>query len=90
MRFKRYPKLLDIIHKCMEMHKKIQFIMTGSSSRKLKRNSANLLAGRAFVYNLYPFTYCELSNKFLLDDILNFGSLPKIFEYSSEDDKKNT
>ena len=84
----KVPKFLDIIHKCMEMHKKVQFIMTGSSSRKLKRNSANLLAGRAFVYNLYPFTYCELSNKFLLDDILNFGSLPKIFEYSSEDDKK--
>ena len=84
----KVPKFLDIIHKCMESNKKIQFIMTGSSSRKLKRNSANLLAGRAFVYNLYPFTHLELSDRFQLDDILNFGGLPKIFEYDKEDDKK--
>jgi predicted AAA+ superfamily ATPase len=34
--------------------------MTGSSARKLKRGGANLLAGRAFVYHLFPFSFLEL------------------------------
>ena len=33
----KFPKLLDVVHKCIETWKQIQFIMTGSSSRKLKR-----------------------------------------------------
>ncbi len=83
------PKLLDVIHKCMEDHRDIQFIMTGSSARKLRRGSANLLAGRAFMYHLYPFTHSELAEKFSLDEILNFGSLPKIFDYQNDEDKKD-
>ena len=83
------PKLLDVIHKCMEAYKDIQFVMTGSSARKLRRGSANLLAGRAFVYHLYPFTHGELAGKFSLHEILNFGSLPKIFDYRNEEDKKD-
>ena len=83
------PKLLDIIHKCMETHKQVQFIMTGSSARKLKRGSANLLAARAFVYHLYPLTHRELLDKFSLRNILNFGSLPRIFEYNRQEDKND-
>ncbi len=83
------PKLLDVIHKCIEAHKNIQFVMTGSSARKLRRGSANLLAGRAFVHYLYPFTHGELADKFSLDENLNFGSLPKIFDYQNVEDKKD-
>ena len=82
-------KLLDVIHKCMETYKDIQFIMTGSSARKLRRGSANLLAGRAFVHHLYPFTHNELAEKFSLNENLNFGSLPKIFDYQNVEDKKD-
>ena len=33
------PKLLDIVHLEMEKRKEVQFILTGSSARKLKRGS---------------------------------------------------
>ena len=82
------PKLLDVVHRCIEAHKDIQFIMTGSSARKLRRGSANLLAGRAFVYYLYPFTHLELADKFSLDETLNFGNLPRILNYQTNEEKK--
>jgi uncharacterized protein len=47
------PKILDIVHYEIEKNKNLQFILTGSSARKLKRGSANLLAGRAFTYSLF-------------------------------------
>lgn len=74
------PKLLDVVHDLIETTDKF-FIMTGSSARKLKRGGANLLAGRAFVNSLYPFSYFEIEDKFNLVDALHWGMLPKIFEY---------
>ena len=47
------PRLLDVVHKSIE-ELKARFILTGSSARKLKRGGANLLAGRAFLYSLFP------------------------------------
>ena len=40
------PKLLDVAHYLIQK-KNIKFALTGSSIRKLKHGSANLLAGRA-------------------------------------------
>ena len=72
------PKLLDIVHLLIERKKKI-FILTGSSARKLKYGGANLLAGRAFVYDLHPFSYLEVEDKFDLKNVLHWGLLPKIY-----------
>ena len=80
----KVPKLLDIIQKEMRKNPKIQFIMTGSSARKLKRDQSNLLAGRAFTYYLYPLTTLELKNNFDLAEVLNFGSLPGLLEKKSK------
>lgn len=74
----KVPKLLDIAHQLI-VRKKQKFIFTGSSARKLKRSSANLLAGRAIEYQLFPLTHIELGDKFNLDFVLNRGSLPEIF-----------
>lgn len=71
----KMPKLLDIVHSEIQK-KKRQFVLTGSSSRKLKQQGANLLAGRAWVYHLYPFTTQELENQFDLKQVLQWGSLP--------------
>ncbi len=81
------PKLLDIVHLEMERRKDVQFVLTGSSARKLKRGSANLLAGRAFTYHLYPLTHMELSSQFSIKDALEFGTLPRLFAYSTREDK---
>ncbi len=73
----KLPKLLDIVHQLIESTDHV-FIMTGSSARKLKHGGANLLAGRAFVYNLYPFSALEIGKNFDLDNALRWGTLPAI------------
>lgn len=83
----KVPKLLDIIQKLMKKSDKF-FIMTGSSARKLKRGSANLLAGRAFIYHLFPLTCFELESVFNLDQALQWGTLPAIFACSNDTDRK--
>src|SRR3990167_3381528 len=75
----KVPKLLDVVHLLIEKQKtKKIFILTGSSARKLKLSGVNLLAGRAFVYHLYPLTYLELSSHFKLENALSWGLLPKV------------
>lgn len=81
------PKILDIVHLEIEKNVGLQFILTGSSARKLKRGCADLLAGRAFTYNLFPFTTSELGDKFDLKDVLENGSLPKLLEYGTKGEK---
>ena len=83
----KVPKILDIVHREIEKRKDLQFILTGSSARKLKRGSADLLAGRAFTYHLFPLTSMELGDAFNLKDVLELGSLPKLLEYSEREDK---
>ena len=67
---------MDIIHSQIQK-KKRQFILTGSSSRKLQQKGTNLLAGRAWVYHLYPFSSFEMGKKFNLKKALEWGSLPE-------------
>ena len=83
----KIPKLLDIIHMEMEKNKSIQWIMTGSSARKLKRGRANLLAGRAVVFYLYPFSCFETKDGFDLCGRLRFGGLPRLLSLKSDREK---
>lgn len=71
----KVPALLDEVHRQIEK-KKIQFILTGSSARKLKKQGVNLLAGRALTHSLYPLTARELGGAFDLKKALQFGMLP--------------
>ncbi|OGI10418.1 MAG: hypothetical protein A3I68_01705 [Candidatus Melainabacteria bacterium RIFCSPLOWO2_02_FULL_35_15] len=82
----KVPRLLDIVHHLIEKTSKL-FILTGSSARKLKQEHANLLAGRAFVYNLYPFSYLEIEEKFNLKQVIQWGLLPKIYNLKTENSK---
>lgn len=84
----KLPKLLNLIHQFIQKSPdKYIFILTGSSARKLKSSSSNLLAGRAFVNNLYPLTYIELKEEFNLNHYLKFGGLPQIYSFKSNVDK---
>lgn len=71
----KLPSLLDEVHRLME-GKQLNFILTGSSARKLKRAGANLLAGRAHTYKMFPLTLREIGSAFTLEDLLRFGTLP--------------
>jgi predicted AAA+ superfamily ATPase len=84
----KVPKLLDEVHRLIEEKEKF-FILTGSSARKLKRQGANLLAGRAFVYSLFPLSCFELEENFDLHQALHFGTLPKIFSLNDDEERKD-
>lgn len=74
----KLPSLLDVVQSQIQRRKR-QFVLTGSSSRRLKQKGTNLLAGRAWVYNLYPFSASELSGQFDLKRCLEWGTLPDAY-----------
>ncbi len=80
----RIPILLNEIHWLIVNHD-IQFILSGSSPRKIIRSGENLLGGRALKYSLYPLTYREIPD-FDLIKALNNGLLPR--HYLSENPKR--
>jgi predicted AAA+ superfamily ATPase len=69
------PALLNLVHLQIEQ-KYFYFALTGSSARKLKRGQANLLAGRAHIFHLFPFSALELKEQFELHSALRWGTLP--------------
>lgn len=73
----KIPQLLSYVHKAIE-NLGLTFVLSGSSARKLKRSSADMLAGRALDLRLFPLTLHEIDGRLLLEKILTFGSLPKI------------
>lgn len=82
----KQPRLLDVIHELIEKTS-LYFLLTGSSARKLKYGGANLLAGRAFVYHLYPFSYLEVKELFDLQQALQFGMLPRLFSFETDEER---
>lgn len=82
----KVPSLLDLVHQLIESRSQ-KFILSGSSARKLKRGGANLLAGRAFMYNLFPLTSYEIGESFIVNEALTWGTLPKIYNLEENEDK---
>lgn len=80
----RVPQLLNEVHYLIEKTG-CQFLLTGSSARKLRRGGINLLAGRAVTRYLFPFIYREIANDFELEDVLSFGSLPAVYGRSRDE-----
>ena len=78
----RLPALLNEVHRFIE-EKGLRFVLCGSSARKLKRAGVNLLAGRALRRAMHPFIPEELGEQFALDDALQHGLLPIVWD--SED-----
>ncbi len=74
----RLPALLDEVHRLIE-ERRIHFLLTGSSARKLRRGGVNLLGGRARTMYMHPFTYRELGNQFDLLRAIQRGLIPSIY-----------
>jgi predicted AAA+ superfamily ATPase len=68
------PQLLDEVHWLIE-NKKLSFLLTGSSARKLRRGHANLLGGRAWRKTMVPLSYQEVTG-FDLERVMISGLLP--------------
>jgi predicted AAA+ superfamily ATPase len=75
----RLPNLLNEVHRFME-EKRLNFVLCGSSARKLKRAGVNLLAGRALRRSMHPFVPEELGGQFDLNEVMRYGSLPIVWD----------
>ena len=85
----KVPRLLDVIHQYIQKNEnRFFFILTGSSAKKLKSGGADLLAGRAFLYNMFPLTFSELGDSFDLSIYLHYGGLPGIYHLQDREDKE--
>jgi len=81
----RVPAVLNEVHRLIE-ERRLCFILTGSSARKLRREGANLLAGRAIRKEMHPFSaMLELKQTFELSRALERGLLPQ--SYLAEEDE---
>lgn len=78
----KIPSLLDEVHRLIEK-RKLRFVLTGSSARKLRRSGVNLLAGRAFEREMFPLTAAELGPKFTFKQALQTGLLPQAYLHKS-------
>lgn len=73
----KVPRLLDEVHWLIE-NRGLQFLLTGSSARKLKRGHANLLGGRAWKRQMMPLSFAEVEG-FDLESAMHSGLLPPHF-----------
>jgi len=76
----KVPEILEVVHSLMEEKKGRQFILTGSSARKLKKSGADMLAGRALMRKMHPFVAAELKSSFTLEDAINRGMIPVVVD----------
>jgi len=74
----KIPTLLDEVHRIIQKHN-TTFLLTGSSARKLKKGSSNLLAGRAWKTSLFSLVSQEIPN-FNLEQYLTRGGLPQVYD----------
>ncbi|HYD47734.1 MAG TPA: ATP-binding protein [Terriglobales bacterium] len=80
----KLPAILDTVQRLIQS-KKVTFLLTGSSARKLRHGGANLLAGRAREARLFPLTYREI-DRFDLLRLLNHGGLPDLYDSSEPEE----
>ena len=69
------PALLDEVHRLIET-RGLNFVLSGSSARKLRRGGVNPLAGRAVTVSMFPLVSAELAFEVNVDRTLRFGLLP--------------
>lgn len=82
----KIPELLDVVHSMIEERKGYQFIMTGSSARKLKKYGVNLLGGRALLRRMPPFFAAEIEENFKLERNIKLGMLPIVLDSEDPDE----
>ena len=83
----KVPVILDVVQDLID-REKANFILTGSSARKLRRGThINLIPGRIAAFRLDPFSLQELPAR-NLNDRLFYGSLPGIVAVNAQSDKE--
>ena len=79
----RLPSLLNTIQTLLDSGRPHQYLLTGSSARKLRRGQANLLPGRIFTFYLGPVVSAEMRYQVDTQKALAFGTLPGLLSQTS-------
>lgn len=83
----KVPVILDVVQDLIDL-RKANFILTGSSARKLRRGARiNLLPGRVAAFRMDPFSLQELPPKDLIERLI-YGSLPGILSVEAPSDRE--
>ncbi len=84
----RIPSLLNSIQALIDDkgNRQLQFLITGSSARKLKRGQANLLPGRILAYQMSGLCAQELNYKLDFNRCLKYGFLPEPFHLKNNEE----
>lgn len=85
----KIPSVMDMVQHLID-HKLGQFILSGSSARKLRHGSnVNLLPGRVVVLSMVPLLYREIPDpKPDINELLLYGTLPSIITEDNQDDRE--
>lgn len=81
----KVPALLDVVQGLVD-GARAQFVLSGSSARKLRAGGGNLLPGRVVTLRLDPLSQGELPSP-ELNDLLLYGSLPGIVTQDNASDR---
>jgi uncharacterized protein len=74
----KVPMLLDEVHRLIEKYD-LNFALSGSSARKLRKKGVNLLAGRAITREFFPFSFSEIGNNYYdLKFSTEWGMMPLV------------
>ena len=71
----KVPELLNEVHRLIES-RRLRFVLSGSSARKLRRRGVNLLAGRAVTTTMFPLVSAEVGFDLDLKRVFSEGMLP--------------
>ncbi len=83
----KVPIILDVVQDLID-HGKANFILTGSSARKLRRGAqVNFIPGRIVAFRMDPFSLQEFPAKDL-NERLFYGSLPGILAVQNQSDRE--
>jgi predicted AAA+ superfamily ATPase len=83
----KVPVILDVVQDLIDRGK-ANFILTGSSARKLRRGAhVNLIPGRIVAFRMDPFSLQEVPAKDLKERLF-YGSLPGILAVGAQSDRE--
>lgn len=89
--FQYLRNISKILKAVFDSKKKIKIICSGSSSLEIHKHLKESLAGRRFLYRIYPLEYAEIKNSypnFTFKDYLRFGGMPGLTYTNSEERKQ--
>ena len=82
------PKIFKAIY---DSRSRVKLICSGSSSLEIHKHLKESLAGRRFLFRVYPLQYSEIKaarESFSLDSYLRYGGMPALSQTDSEERKQ--